>query len=129
MIKQVITKAATAYVASSLLNYMTAKSNQKIVIRDEEHKEISTQLKAIRDELDQKLNSAIAKMKGTTFYTAGKAKETVDLLGTINNKFLELVDHYEFAAKAVTHSLDTMNEQDQMIGSQITERGGGNGGC
>lgn len=94
-------------------------TSEKIHVKADELTEVYNQLNTMFEDLNLHLNFYINKIKDNTFYTAGEAKETVDTLGEANEKFLELVDHYNRASTLITFSLNEMMENDEAVAERI----------
>lgn len=90
-----------------------------ISIKADEITTIHNYLLSIVQELQTNAVPNIELLTQLDYYTAGKAKETVESSAEANERVLELLDHYDRISTLVIDSLQKMAEADKAIAAQI----------
>ena len=104
---------ANAHLAS------TGGGSVPINIEADEITSMYQQLESILIEFESNVLPNVEQLGDSQFYTAGKAKEAMDVYHEANTKVMEIYNHYERASMLVIETLNDMMEADAAIASQI----------
>lgn len=94
-------------------------SSQLINIDPDEITTIYKLLLGIIMELETNATPNIEKLGNLHYYTAGKAKKSMEVYADANKKVLDLYDNYSRAGTLVIDILNTMIQADEAIAEQI----------
>lgn len=94
-------------------------SSEQININPDEITTIYKLLMGIIMDLETNAAPNIEKLGNLHYYTAGKAKKTMEAYPEANKKILDLYDNYSRAGALVIDILNTMIQTDEKIAEQI----------
>lgn len=97
----------------------TGSRSGKIHMDPDELATIIKYLEAIFKELETNAVPNIQKLKNIEFYTAGKAKNAMQVYPQANEKVLDLKDHYIRSSSLVFDILDKMIKTDKDLAEQV----------
>jgi len=97
----------------------SSSSSQLINIDPDEITTIYKLLLGIIMDLETNAAPNIEKLGNFHYYTAGKAKKTMEVYADANKKVLDLYDNYSRAGTLVIDILNTMIQADEAIAEQI----------
>ncbi|MEH7272504.1 hypothetical protein [Neobacillus vireti] len=94
-------------------------SSELININPDEMTTIFTLLQGIIIELETNAAPNIKKLENLSYYTAGKAKKTMEVYAEANQKVMDLYDNYSRAGTLVVDILNKMIQADEEIAEKI----------